>query len=134
MNIGVYVAKRSGLLTDWNGREIKIEALSLIKTGHIVRIAIRDDNIGWSEAVYVEIVNITNAQILTGKVLGTYRHTDPALDDMEPIADGECISFKLDCIIEIPFHWDANKDLSDAIEQFFTGRLKPITGLDSSDL
>ncbi len=114
---------------DWSGRQLSPETRGHIRAGNFVRVQLNDEVNDAIEAVYVEITEVDEQDLLHGIVRDTYRTDNASENGGVRVENGETISFARRCVIEIPHLWEGNENLRDLVEQARTGPARSITGI-----
>ncbi|TKT79053.1 hypothetical protein [Aquamicrobium sp. LC103] len=114
---------------DWSGRQILPEIRRHIRAGNCVRIQVQDEANDYVEAVYVDITEVDEQDILHGIVQDIHRSEMPDGIETFRVENGETISFARRSVIEIPHDWEENENLRDLVEQALTGPARSMTGI-----
>lgn len=115
---------------DWDGCCLSPKVLTLIKTGFVVRIAVRNTNTDERGMIYFRILEIDTDGTVWGKALDIYRTKrrceEHNCDYVMP--NGSIHAFRLDNIAEIPIMWQS-RTMRKKLESFRTDDNHAFTGL-----
>ena len=100
-DIGSYIVEK---IIDWDGCCLAPEILTLVKTGCIVRVAVRDTKTREESMIYFRIMNVGTDGTVWGKATDIYckKGTISFNEFMPP---GRLHAFNLNNIAEIPIMW-----------------------------
>ncbi|MBO3461063.1 hypothetical protein G7B40_023160 [Aetokthonos hydrillicola Thurmond2011] len=116
MKDGVFFTHQADVY-DWYGKLLNPEIRNAITVNNIVRISVNHGSV-YSEGIYVQVTAVDGLD-LVGIVQDTYRHFLEG--EIIYVENGESICFPRDSIIEVPLHWDDNKNIRDARNSWLLG-------------
>ena len=89
---------------DWDGCCLSPEALTLMKIGCVVRVAVRNTDTNEESMIYFRILEIDTDGTVWGKALDIYRTKGESTYNYV-VPNGSVHAFRLDNIAEIPVWW-----------------------------